>query len=73
MSKKGIISKKDKYIICKFCGNSFAAHKQLSARGYTQYNMAAKFCSKSCAGKYPEFVGKSRIVEVSESLKGEIF
>ncbi len=51
MSKKGIISKKDKYITCKFCGNSFAAHKQLSARGYTQYNMAAKFCSKSCAAK----------------------
>ena len=51
MSKKGIISKKDKYLICKFCGNSFIAYKQLSVRGYTQYNMAAKFCSKSCAAK----------------------
>ena len=35
-------------------------------------NKSGPFCSRSCAGKFPEFIGKSEIVEVSESLKGEI-
>lgn len=30
------------------------------------------FCSRECAGKFPSFVGKSKIVEVSKSLTEEI-
>lgn len=29
------------------------------------------FCSRKCAGKFPRFIGKSKIIEISESLKGE--
>ena len=45
------INEKDKYLTCQYCKNIFAANKRFTVKKYTQYNMNAKFCSRSCSAK----------------------
>ena len=60
------INKKDKYLICKYCGTIFAANKRLGSNGYTLYNMKAKFCSRSCSAK------SNKTSHTKESILGRI-